>query len=112
MGAAMGDNKYAPLSEFNFHTKLYEITGNRTIRDFQEIIHPVMEFVKDRHQDYFGPIAHDLAAKGETITHDDLLGFLRRRDQAGYEKAIKLHFKLYTDFLLKRKVEMQRINEI
>ena len=112
MGAAIGDNKYAPLSEFNFHTKLYEITGNRTIRDFQEIIHPVMEFVKDRHQDYFGPIAHDLAAKGETITHDDLLGFLRRRDQAGYEIAIKLHFKLYTDFLLKRKVEMQKINEI
>lgn len=111
MGAAIGENKYAPLSEFNFHTKLYEITGNRTIRDFQEIIHPVMEFVKSKYHDYFGPIAHELAKKGEIITHEDLLGYLKRRDSAGYEKAIRLHFKLYSDFLMKQKVEMQKFNE-
>lgn len=111
MGAAIGENKYAPLSEFNFHTKLYEITGNRTIRDFQEIIHPVMEFVKSKYQDYFGPIARELAKKGEIITHEDLLGYLKRRDSAGYEKAIRLHFKLYSDFLMKQKVEMQKFNE-
>ena len=111
MGAAIGENKYAPLSEFNFHTKLYEITGNRTIRDFQEIIHPVMEFVKNKYHDYFSPIAHELAKKGEIITHEDLLGYLKRRDSAGYEKAIRLHFKLYSDFLMKQKVEMQKFNE-
>lgn len=111
MGAVISDNKYAPISEFNFHTKLYEITGNKTICQFQEIIHPVMEFVKDRHHDYFGPIAHDLKEKGEVVTHEDLLGFLKSGDKEGYDKAIRLHFKLYTDFMMKRKVEMQNLNE-
>lgn len=42
LGIAFENNEYAPISEFTFHAKLYEITGNATIREFQEIIHPVM----------------------------------------------------------------------
>lgn len=46
MGIVFENNEYAPVSEFTFHAKLYEITGNKTISEFQEIIHPVMIFVK------------------------------------------------------------------
>ena len=43
IGIVFENNEYAPISEFTFHAKLYEITGNKTILEFQEIIHPVME---------------------------------------------------------------------
>lgn len=46
LGIVFENNEYAPISEFTFHAKLYEITGNKTIREFQEIIHPVMVFVR------------------------------------------------------------------
>ena len=46
MGIVFENNEYAPVSEFTFHAKLYEITGNKTISEFQDIIHPVMIFVK------------------------------------------------------------------
>ena len=42
------NNEYAPISELSFHSKLYEITGNSSIFEFQEIIHPIMVFIKDR----------------------------------------------------------------
>lgn len=31
MSQVIGNNKYAPVSEHRFHTKLYEITGNKII---------------------------------------------------------------------------------
>ena len=46
MGIVFENNEYAPVSEFTFHAKLYEITGNKTISEFQDIIHPVMIFVQ------------------------------------------------------------------
>ena len=40
MSQVIGNNKYAPVSEHRFHTKLYEITGNHIITEFQDIIYP------------------------------------------------------------------------
>ena len=45
IGTVVGNNEYAPVSEYTFHAKLYEITGNKTISEFQGIIHPIMVFV-------------------------------------------------------------------
>lgn len=56
LGIVFENNEYAPISEFTFHAKLYEITGNKTIREFQEIIHPVMVFVKDKFKRFLEPI--------------------------------------------------------
>lgn len=57
--------RYAPISEFTFHAKLYEITGNKTIMEFQEIIHPVMEFVKKKFKELLEPINIQIKQKGE-----------------------------------------------
>ena len=73
VGTAVGNNKYAPISEYQFHTKLYEITGNKAVKEFQTIIHPVMEFVKDRYKVYFEKIAARIEANGETVSHKMLL---------------------------------------
>lgn len=99
MGEAFGDNKYSPVSEYNFHKKLYEITGNTTIREFQLIIHPAFDFVKAKEKDYFGPATRKLEEKGETVSHEDLLELIERRDEEGYAKALRQHFKPYMDYL-------------
>jgi len=103
MGIALGNNKYAPISEYQFHTKLYEITGNKTIMEFQEIIHPVLNFIKDKHKALFEPISEQLVSTGEVVTHHQLLEFIKKRDEEGYLDAIKKHFKLYTIYLASRK---------
>ena len=42
-GVALGETTNMPISdEYTSNSKLYEITGNKTIVQFQSIIHPVM----------------------------------------------------------------------
>lgn len=103
MGVAIGRNKYAPDSEYRFHTKLYEITGNKFICEFQSIIHPVLEFVKLKHRDSFEPIERELLAEGRLVTHEELFEFISRRDEVGYKRAIEEHFRLYTIYLERQK---------
>lgn len=112
MGEAFGDNKYAPVSEYNFHVKLYEMTGNSTIIEFQQLIHPVFDFIKDNYKDYFEPIARRMKESGETVSHEQLLECIRNRDEEAYFKAIRQHFKLYTDYLKTRpRRQSNKINE-
>jgi GntR family transcriptional repressor for pyruvate dehydrogenase complex len=102
MGTAFENNSYSPVSEFTFHAKLYEITGNKTISEFQNIIHPVMTFVKKKFKDFLEPINIEMKKKGELVTHADLLDFLKKRDGAGYRKAIEMHFEVYRIFMSNR----------
>lgn len=102
MGIVFENNAYAPVSEFTFHAKLYEITGNKTISEFQEIIHPVMVFVKNKFKGLLEPINIELKEKGQLVTHADLLDYLKRKDEAGYRKAIELHFEVYKRFMSNR----------
>ena len=99
MGIAFENNEYAPISEFSFHAKLYEITGNKTITEFQEIIHPVMVFVKDKFKDLLEPINIKLSKKKKIVTHADLLGYIKKGDLNGYRKAIEQHFAVYKIFM-------------
>lgn len=102
MGIVFENNEYAPVSEFTFHAKLYEITGNKTISEFQEIIHPVMIFVKNKFKDLLEPINIEMKEKDLIVTHADLLGYLKRKDEAGYRKAIEQHFEVYKKFMNSR----------
>lgn len=102
MGIVFENNEYAPVSEFTFHAKLYEITNNKTISEFQEIIHPVMDFVKKKFKDLLAPINIEMKEKGQIVTHADLLEFLKKKDEAGYRKAIEQHFDVYKRFMNSR----------
>lgn len=99
LGEALGNNKYAPVSEYSFHKKLYEITGNQTIKEFQLIIHPVFDFIRDKYKDYFEPIAEKMKADGTTISHEHLLECIKNNDENGYYRAIRQHFQIYSDYL-------------
>ena len=101
--AGIGNNKYAPVSEHRFHTKLYEITGNHIITEFQDIIYPVLDFVKEKYRDFFEPIEQELIQNSELVTHHHLLEYIKRGDLEGYKQAIFEHFKLYTIYLERHK---------
>ncbi|MDU1891551.1 MAG: GntR family transcriptional regulator [Dysgonomonas sp.] len=103
MGIVLGNNEYAPISEFTFHTKLYEITGNQTILQFQEIIHPVLTFVKAKFKDYLEPINIEMSKNNTLVTHADLFEYIKNRDELGYRKAIEGHFEVYKIFMSKMK---------
>jgi DNA-binding FadR family transcriptional regulator len=102
IGIAFENNAYAPISEFSFHAKLYEITGNRTISEFQEIIHPVMEFVKNKFKCHLEPINIEMNKRGRIVSHSDLLDYLKKGDENGYREALELHFEVYKIFMRNR----------
>lgn len=103
MSEMFENNAYAPYSEFSFHAKLYKITGNKTISEFQEIVHPVMTFVKDKFKDLLEPINVELKKNGDIVTHEDLLGYIKRKDEIGYRKALEKHFLVYKIFMKNKK---------
>ena len=102
LGIVFENNEYAPISEFTFHAKLYEITGNKTIREFQEIIHPVMVFVKDKFKRFLEPINVEMKKNGDLVTHADLLEYIKKNDEAGYRDALERHFAVYKIFMSER----------
>jgi len=101
-GVVFANNEYTPVSEYEFHAKLYEITGNKTIIEFQEIIRPVSIFMKNKFKDLFEPINKELTRTGDIITHSDLLGYLKKKDKGGFQRAMEKHFMLYNQFLNKK----------
>jgi len=99
-------SEYTPVNEYEFHTKLYEITGNSTIMEFQAIIRPVSVFLKERFKDYFLPINKELSRTGKLVSHKDLLNFLRKGDKKGFRRGMIDHFGPYYTFL-KRKNSLE-----
>ena len=100
-GVVFNYGEYTPVSEFEFHTKLYEITGNKTIMEFQEVIRPVSVFLKEKFRDYFLPVNIELERTGKRITHNDLLELLKKKDKEGFRQAMVDHFTPYYSFLSK-----------
>lgn len=107
MGIAFENNEYALISESSFHTKLYNITGNKIISEFQEIIHPVLTYVKDKFKEHLKPINIELSKSGKITTHADLLEYIVKGDEKGYRDAIERHFEVYKIFRASRIKEME-----
>jgi len=98
-GVVYENNMYMPVSERHFHSKLYEITGNKMIMQFQEIIYPVTLFVKNKFNDFFEPINKELKQNDQIVSHQDLLDLLKNRDKEGFRKAMERHFIPYRRFI-------------
>ena len=93
------NNLYVLNSETRFHTKLYEITGSQTLTQFQEIIHPIMVFLKTKHNSLIEPYNIKVRENGQQVTHEDLLNLLKKRDAEGYREGIKKHLAIYSYLL-------------
>jgi DNA-binding FadR family transcriptional regulator len=109
MGIASENNEYSLVDEFTFHSKLYKVTGNRTIAQFQELIHPVLTYVKQHFRDYLQPINIEMERNGTLVSHSDLLECIMMNDLPGYVKAINRHFEVYRIFTNKRRNEISAL---
>ncbi|MCX6326949.1 MAG: GntR family transcriptional regulator [Bacteroidia bacterium] len=101
-GVVFNYGEYTPVSEYEFHTKLYEITGNKTIMEFQEVIRPVSVFLKEKFKAYFLPVNMEIEKTGKRVTHMDLLDLLKKKDKKGFSQAMVKHFAPYYSFLRKK----------
>lgn len=99
LSSVFENNSYSPISEYSFHSKLYQITNNNFIVDFQQIMHPIMDFVKDKFKDCIEPINIRLKSQGKLVTHADLLALIKKRDLEAYKRGIEMHFEAYRMFM-------------
>lgn len=103
MESALEYNEYSAIGELNFHSKLYEITGNSTIMEFEQILYLIMEFAKEKFQEHLKPLNKELLKHGKLVSHADLFQLLAARDVEGYKQAIDRHLSVYKLFLRNNK---------
>lgn len=103
MESALEYNEYSAIGELNFHSKLYEITGNSTIMEFEQILYLIMEFAKEKFQEHLKPLNKELLKHGKLVSHADLFQLLAAHDVEGYKQAIDRHLSVYKLFLRNNK---------
>jgi DNA-binding FadR family transcriptional regulator len=108
-GVMLKNNEYALGSEYYFHAKLYEITGNETIAQFQKLIRPIMVYIKDNFKTYFEPINLELKNKGLIVTHADLLKCIKERNLTEFKNKLENHFLVYKIFIREKRGTGKRI---
>ena len=96
---AIGINNLSIEDEMLFHTKIYEIAGNKFILQFNEIMHPIFVFAKENYESYFQPINIKLKDQDKIVRHSDLLQLIKDGNKDGYQNAMKAHLKPYWEFL-------------
>lgn len=103
MESALEYNEYSAIGELNFHSKLYEITGNSTIMEFEQILYLIMDFAKEKFQEHLKPLNKELLKHGKLVSHADLFQLLAARDVEGDKQAIDRHLSVYKLFLRNNK---------
>ncbi|MCH5599814.1 FadR/GntR family transcriptional regulator [Niabella ginsengisoli] len=71
--------------EIDFHSKLYQMTGNDTFLRFQNILLPVFEYVVKEEQLLTGK------AKVGKVTHRDLLELIKKGKPEDFRRGMKEH---------------------
>src|SRR5690606_28699910 len=99
LGGILENNEYELHTELNFHFKLYSITQNQSIMNFQKIIRPLIIFVKDKFENNIKPINIELSKKNKVVTHEDILTALKTRNYNKLRTAIEGHFEVYKVFI-------------
>jgi DNA-binding FadR family transcriptional regulator len=103
------DMKLKVENEIEFHSKLYKITDNQAIIDFQQLVIPLFNFVNQNFED-FRIFNNEIKKKGQQIKHEDLLLFLKNKDIEGYRKAITTHLIAYSQYVKQFKYKIHPKN--
>ena len=92
-------NQYSAEHDYEFHKKLYEITGNSIIIEFQEIIYPIFAFLQEKYKDYIREVNREYKNAGELVYHRDLVVHLKNGDKEAFFQGMVDQFKAYTKLL-------------
>lgn len=81
--------------EVAFHGKLYKISGNKMLMDFQELLLPIFQYVHDS-----GLLNSDKTSN-EFISHKDLIKLLKKGDVTSFKEGMRKHLDNHYYRLLK-----------
>ncbi len=73
--------------EIKFHGKLYEITGNETLKGFQNLLLPVFQYV------YSSGLINKKTPDRKYVSHKGLVEVLKERDAGMFRKAMRRHLQ-------------------
>jgi DNA-binding FadR family transcriptional regulator len=80
--------------EILFHSRLYEITGNQTLKGFQQMLLPVFSYV------YTSGLINKKIADKRYVSHKELVEVLRLRDADKFRTAMRKHLENHFKRLL------------
>lgn len=80
--------------EILFHSKLYDITGNQTLKSFQKMLLPVFSYV------YTSGLINKAIADKKYVSHKELVEVLRLRDADMFRTAMRKHLENHFKRLL------------
>lgn len=88
-------------TERKFHSKIYQVAGNKVMLDFLNLLIPVFKFVNENFADF--DKFNKISGKNRIVRHKDLVTYLEARDVEGYQKAVEDHLRAYVDYLIHTK---------
>lgn len=80
--------------EILFHSKLYDMTGNQTLKSFQKMLLPVFSYV------YTSGLINKTIADKKYLSHKELVEVLRLRDADMFRTAMRKHLENHFKRLL------------
>ncbi|NQD70196.1 FadR family transcriptional regulator [Sphingobacterium shayense] len=76
-------------NEIAFHGKLYEITGNETLKRFQSMLMPLFDYVLKIEKRVVTP----------KVSHADLVELIKKGDKDAFKKGMEEHLRPHLDAL-------------
>jgi len=73
--------------EIKFHGKLYDMTGNETLKGFQRMLLPVFKYA------YTSGLINETSTKKRYVSHKELVEVLRLHDADKFRKAMRKHLE-------------------
>lgn len=74
--------------DVEFHSKLYDISGNHTIQRFQKMLLPIFDYV-------YASIKDNKTGVKYAVSHRELLDCLKNGTPDGFRKKMKTHLNVY-----------------
>ena len=87
---------FNPTHEYAFHGKLYEITGNETLKKFQKLLLPIFLFVLQ------SPLLKKPISNKRFVSHKDLVNILATGTPDKFRDAMRSHFQNHFDRLFSK----------
>tara|TARA_R110002012_G_scaffold318604_1_gene537343 strand:+ start:39466 stop:40185 length:720 start_codon:yes stop_codon:yes gene_type:complete len=92
------DSIFSLEYEVAFHGKLYEMSGNNTLKKFQDLLLPVFQYV---HKHKLSDDDNFMYAK-KFISHRQLVDYLKKDDIELFKKGMRQHLEPHFDRILSK----------
>lgn len=87
--------KFSLKQEIDFHGKLYQMSGNRTLQRFQNLLLPAFQYIHDH-----GFFNKDYKYTKKNISHRDLLETIKTGSAETFREAMRQHLEPHYDKVL------------